>query len=70
MASPENIWSGIRAGLTYEQNALLRAYGASTFEERERALDQIARDIAHRVEMCEKRRLSYSAPAHSPAIAR
>ncbi|MFN3261681.1 MAG: hypothetical protein ACE37J_14075 [Pikeienuella sp.] len=55
MATPENIWSGIRSGLTYEQNALLRAYGAPTYEERERALDQIARDIAARVERLEGR---------------
>jgi len=36
MASRETIWVGIRAGLTYEQNALLRAYGAATYEERAR----------------------------------
>ena len=58
MASRESIWSGVRSGLTYEQNALLRAYGAATYEERERALDQIARDIADRVDALEARRPS------------
>lgn len=56
MASSETIWGGIRAGLTYEQNALLRAYGAKTYEEREQALDRIATDILERVQSSEKRR--------------
>ena len=60
MAKPETIWSGIRAGLTYEQNALLRAYGASTYEERERALDAIARDITDRVTDKDERRRATS----------
>ena len=56
MASSETIWGGIRAGLTYEQNALLRAYGAKTYEERERALDGIATDILARVQSGNERR--------------
>ena len=44
------VWGAIRAGLTYEQNALLRAYGAETYEKREMQLDRIARDIVARVE--------------------
>ena len=55
MVTPESIWGGIRAGLTYEEDALLRAYGAATYEARERALDQIARDIADRVERSAQR---------------
>lgn len=56
MVSRESIWGGIRAGLTYEQNALLRAYGAKTYEERERALDGIAADILERVTASDDRR--------------
>lgn len=56
MANPGDIWSGIRAGLSYEQNALLRAYGASTHEARERALDRIAQVIADRVTALAERR--------------
>lgn len=56
MASPEDIWSGIRAGLSCEENALLRAYGASTTEARERALDRIAQVIADRVTALAERR--------------
>ena len=56
MANKQSIWGGIRAGLTYEQNALLRAYGAATYEDRERALDGIATDILERVTSSDERR--------------
>ena len=59
MASRESIWGGVRAGLSYEQNALMRAYGAKTYEERERELDQIARNITKRVENLAHKRERY-----------
>jgi hypothetical protein len=41
----QDIKRGILVGLLYEQNALLRAYGSNTFQDRHRALDEIADEI-------------------------
>lgn len=42
------IWSAIRAGLTYEREALLAAYSCGKYEEESIKLDSIARSMTER----------------------
>lgn len=46
------VWSGVRAGLMYEHEALKKAFAQKNYEKESAGLDAVARRITDRIKKC------------------